>query len=101
MPNLHPGLLAFLVDCLGNADAVVPRTERGYHPLCAVYAQSCGPRVQDHLQRGQLRMTDLLATLRLHVIDTAELARFGDPERLFANVNSQADLDAVESLKNH
>ena len=46
-------------------------------------------------------MTDLLATLRLHVIDTAELARFGDPERLFANVNSQADLDAVESLKNH
>jgi molybdopterin-guanine dinucleotide biosynthesis protein A len=101
MPNLGADLLTFLVDRLGDADAVVPRTERGYHPLCAVYAQSCRPAVQDRLQRGQLRMTDLLAALRLCVVDTAELARFGDPDRLFANVNSQADLDAVESLKNH
>lgn len=101
MPNLHAGLLACLIERLGDADAVVPQTERGYHPLCAVYAQSCRPAVQDRLQRGQLRMTGLLATLRLRIVDAAELARFGDPDRLLANVNSQADLDAVESLKNH
>jgi molybdopterin-guanine dinucleotide biosynthesis protein A len=101
MPNLDPALLLHLIDQLADADAVVPRTERGYHPLCAVYAQSCRPAVAGQLQRGQLRMTDLLATLRLRVVDTDELSRFGDPDRLLANVNSQADLDAVESLKNH
>jgi molybdopterin-guanine dinucleotide biosynthesis protein A len=103
LPNLNADLLGWLVGRLAaaDADAVVPRTERGYHPLCAVYAQSCVPSVRDNLQRGQLRMTGLLTTLRLRVVETAELSRFGDPERLFANVNSQADLDAVESLKNH
>ena len=101
MPNLDPALLRFMADGLNGHDAVVPRTERGYHPLCAVYAQSCRPAVQDRLQRGQLRMTDLLAALQVRVVEAAELARFGDPDRLLANVNSQADLDAVESLKNH
>ncbi len=101
MPNLDAGLLTHMIDALGTADAVVPRTERGYHPLCAVYAQSCRPAVLDRLQRGQLRMTDLLATLRLRVVEPEEIARFGHPERLLANVNSRTDLDAVESLKNH
>lgn len=101
MPNLDARLLGFMAAALETSDVVVPRTEHGYHPLCAVYAQSCRPAVQDRLQRGQLRMTDLLAALRLRVVEAAELARFGDPDRLLANVNSQADLDAVESLKNH
>jgi molybdopterin-guanine dinucleotide biosynthesis protein A len=101
MPNLTRQLLAFLAGALKDADAVVPCSERGYHPLCAVYAQSCRMAVETRLQRGQLRMTDLLADLRLRVVDAGELAPFGDPGQLLANLNSQADLDAAESLGNH
>ena len=32
-----PTCLALAAD----ADVVVPRTERGYHPLCAVYTRAC------------------------------------------------------------
>jgi molybdenum cofactor guanylyltransferase len=101
MPNVTGALLEYLIRQLADADAVVPRTERGYHPLCAVYAQSCRTAVQRRLEAGSLRLQDFLADLRIRVVDEPELARFGNADRLLANVNSQADLDALESIQNH
>ena len=46
LPNVTRPMLAHLIHRRGGADAVVPRTERGYHPLCAVYAQSCRTPVE-------------------------------------------------------
>jgi molybdopterin-guanine dinucleotide biosynthesis protein A len=101
MPHVSGGLLSRLTELVDGVDAVVPRTEDGYHPLCAVYAQSCRERVRYRLERGQLRMVDLLHDLRLRVVDRSEIAPFGRADRLLANVNTQADLDALESLQNH
>ena len=101
MPNVTAPWLSHLVSLLDDVDAVVPRTERGYHPLCAVYAQSCRARVRRHLEQGQLRMLDLLGELRVRPVDSAEIGRFGEAAHLLANVNTQADLDALESLQNH
>jgi molybdopterin-guanine dinucleotide biosynthesis protein A len=101
MPNVTGPWLSHLVSLLADVDAVVPRTERGYHPLCAVYAQSCRSTVQRRLDRGQLRMLDLLQELRVRPVDPAEIGRFGEANHLLANVNTQADLDALESLQNH
>jgi molybdenum cofactor guanylyltransferase len=101
MPNVTGPWLSHLVSLLDGVDAVVPRTERGYHPLCAVYAQSCRSTVQRRLDQGQLRMRDLLQELRVRPVDPAEIGRFGEANHLLANVNTQADLDALESLQNH
>ena len=43
-------------------------------------------------------MTDLLAGVRLRVDD---IARFGDPHRLLANVNTPAEHESLEALHNH
>ena len=103
MPNVTGALLGYLIRQLAetNVDAVVPRTERGYHPLCAVYAQSCRTAVQRRLAAGSLRLQDFLADLTIRVVEESELLRFGEADRLLANVNSQADLDALESFQNH
>ena len=45
---------------LDGFDAVVPRTEHGYHPLCAVFAAQCRGPVRARLDAGQLRVRDLL-----------------------------------------
>ncbi|SRR5579872_3170135 len=82
-------------------NAVVPRTDRGYHPLCAVYTASCREIVRDRLARGQLRMIELLGELRVRTVEGQELAQFGDARRLLANVNTDADLAALEALQNH
>ncbi len=101
MPNVTAALLTHLLLQLDDVDAVVPKTERGYHPLCAVYGQSCRAAVQRRLDQGHLRMQDLLADLKIRTVDGPELASFGAPDSLLANVNTQAALDALESQQNH
>lgn len=99
MPFVTTALLTGLVGLAGGAgdpggiDAVVPRTERGYHPLCAVYRRSVLGAVERHLARGRLKMRDLLAELRVTFTD---VDRFGDCHRLLANVNTPADLEGHE-----
>ena len=98
MPHVTTRLLSYMVCRLGDADAVVPLSERGYHPLCAVYAQSCRVPVRRRLEQGQLRMLDLLGDLRVRAIDTTELEGLGGADHLLANLNTRADIDALESL---
>ena len=101
MPNVPSALLAHLLALTDDADMVVPRTDRGYHPLCAAYTRGCAPVVRARLERGQLRMLDLISELRVRVVGPDEIARFGDGDRLLANVNTPAELDAVASLLSH
>ena len=46
-------------------------------------------------------MMDLLADVRLRVVAADEIARFGDPHRLPANVNTPAEHESLEALHNH
>lgn len=100
MPFVTTALLAGLFAKLDDMDVVVPRTEHGYHPLCAVFAPQCRGPVRARLDAGQLRMRDLLTDLRVRTVEGDALAQFGEVHRLLANVNSQTDLDALE-LQNH
>jgi molybdopterin-guanine dinucleotide biosynthesis protein A len=101
MPSLTAPLLRYLLACADSADAVVPRTERGYHPLCAVYTAACRAAVADRLAARRLAMTGLFDALRLRVVAADELARFGDPDRLLANVNTPDDFRTLEALQEH
>lgn len=100
MPFVTTALLAHLIAKLDGFDAVVPRTEHGYHPLCAVFAAQCRGPVRARLDAGQLRVRDLLTDLRVRAVERDDIARFGAPHWLLANVNTQTDLDALE-LQNH
>ena len=91
MPYLSAPLLGHLSALADDADAVVPRTGRGYHPLCAVYARACVEPIARRLAAGRLKMTGLFDDVRVRVVGLEELRAFGDVERLLANVNSPAD----------
>jgi molybdopterin-guanine dinucleotide biosynthesis protein A len=91
MPFINTRLLAHLLALTSEADAIVPRTERGYHPLCAAYTRACQPAIAERLDRRQLRMVDFLADVRVRVVCGDELAALGDHHRLLANVNTPAE----------
>src|SRR4051812_47147740 len=78
MPFLSEDLLRHLVELTSEADAVVPRTERGYHPLCAAYTPACIGPVTRRLAERRLRMIDLLEDVRTRTVSAEELERFGD-----------------------
>ena len=104
MPFLTAPFLAFLAtvaEAHEDVDAVVPVTARGTHPLAAVYRKACRPSVEASLLSGERAMRGLLEHLHVREIGPEEMAGFGDPERLLANVNTPADLDRVQWLAGH
>jgi molybdopterin-guanine dinucleotide biosynthesis protein A len=101
MPYVTSALVAHLLERAADVDAVVPRTERGLHPLCAVYTRGCLDAVARRLANGQLKMLDLLAELRTRVVSGEEIDRFGDRHRLLANVNTPGEYASLEAFQGH
>jgi molybdopterin-guanine dinucleotide biosynthesis protein A len=104
MPYVSAALLAYLAALAGEPGgftAVVPQTERRYHPLCAAYTRAAVEPIERRLAAGRLTMTDLLADVRLRVVAAHEIARFGNPHQLLANVNTPAEHESLEALHNH
>jgi molybdopterin-guanine dinucleotide biosynthesis protein A len=95
MPFVTRQLLGYLLALAGEADIVVPVTERGYHPLCAVYTRACLPVVIRHLRDGQFKMAALFDEVRVRSVIRQELEALGDPDRLLANINTRAEYDQL------
>lgn len=78
---------------------VVPRSARGLEPLCAVYRTALAERVKRQIDRGELRLTALLAGLHVRELGPDALAPY-DAGALFENVNTPHDharaLDRLE-----
>ncbi len=98
LPLLTPALLLGLV-AWPEADAVVPRTRAGSHPLCALYrSEKVLPIARERLAAGDLKLHDLLEQLDCSYLDESELAQL-DPEAVaLTNVNTPDDLTRAASL---
>jgi len=92
LPFLTAGLLGRLVELAADADGAWIRWDRGVEPLIACYRRSARAAVAAAIEAGQLKASDLNRVLRMAELDGPDLARFGPPERLLANVNSPDDL---------
>jgi molybdenum cofactor guanylyltransferase len=101
MPFVTAPFIAYLLSLADTADIVIPQTERGYHPLCAVYSQNCLKAVTARLAERRLKMVDLLADVRVRRVTPEEIERFGDCHRLLANVNTPGEYADLETLQSH
>jgi molybdenum cofactor guanylyltransferase len=101
MPFVTSGFLDFLVANADGVEAVVPRTDRGYHPLCAVYTRACRATVVERLVGRRLAMAGLVEAVRTRVIEPENVERFGLGRRLLANVNTPGEFDELEALLGH
>lgn len=93
LPAIPEGLLEALT--LLPGDLVLPRTERGLEPLCALYRPRALAEL-NHRVSNQLYSLHPLANeekLAVTFLDGPALRHWGDPELLFRNLNSPADLD--------
>ena len=98
LPYLTEEWLAFLVEraTQSNADAVIPVSDGGAEPLCAMYNKSCEPSVWLALDRGVRKVTDGLAGLRVEHIEPREWKRFDSSSLLFKNMNLPADYEEAK-----
>jgi molybdopterin-guanine dinucleotide biosynthesis protein A len=81
-----------------GADAVLPASDssgRGVEPLCGWYATSCLPAVESSLDRDDLRVVGFHKEVKVITLAAERVRAFGDPARLFSNVNTPQDLEAA------
>ncbi len=69
-------------------------------PLLGRYSPEVADQLAESLVAG-LAMRDAVAALDPFVIEEERVARFGDPQRIFFNVNSPEDLAEAERLLAH
>jgi molybdopterin-guanine dinucleotide biosynthesis protein A len=99
MPYVSASLLRHLLVLTRGVDAVVPRTEDGYHPLCAAYTPACIKPVARRLAEARFKMTDLFDDVRVCIVTAEEIDAFGDHRRLLANVNTPAEYRSIGAAK--
>jgi len=87
-------LLAWLASLDG---LVVPEVGNRLQPLLARYEPAHVGALELALSRGH-SMRDAIVGLQPRILDERKLQRFGDPSRLFFNVNYQTDLRVAERL---
>jgi molybdopterin-guanine dinucleotide biosynthesis protein A len=100
MPFVTTALFAHIRDRAATSEfAAIPESATGVEPFCAAYTPACLPSIEAALRDDDLRLTNLLARLpRYDRIALDEVRAFGDPARLFFNVNSPPDLARAEEL---
>jgi molybdopterin-guanine dinucleotide biosynthesis protein A len=98
MPFLTTELLGALVAGSSGWDAFLPESDgrRGLEPLCAVYGPACGAAIERELARGDLRAIGFHADVKVGTLPLDRVRAFGDPDVLFFNVNTPADLERAE-----
>jgi molybdopterin-guanine dinucleotide biosynthesis protein A len=101
MPYVTADFAGYLLGLSAEADIVIPRTDRGYHPLCSVYTGACLEPLAHRLATQSLKLTALLEDVRVRVVEGSELDRFGDRDRLLANVNTPGDYAGLAALHGH
>ncbi|HYU48136.1 MAG TPA: molybdenum cofactor guanylyltransferase [Terriglobales bacterium] len=98
LPFVSEDLLSYLFSVAEETSAVVtvPRTGKGFQPLCAVYRPEFATVADRALQAAKYKIDALFGGLSLRVIEQGELEKAGFSERNFFNVNTPADRRTAE-----
>jgi len=99
MPFVPQGLIAELRARGEDADVVAPESgssRRGLEPLCAFYSQACVAPIERALDADDRRVVAFFEHVRVARVAAEDVRRFGDPERLFMNVNTPGELALAE-----
>ena len=100
MPFVTTGLLQALVGGSADYDVFLPESggRRGVEPLCGVYGPACGAAIRERLAQGDRRAIGFHDAVRVGMLPQAEVARHGDVDLLFFNVNTADDLRQAEEI---
>ena len=97
MPFLSLPLLQRLA-CPTQADLLIPRSARGYEPLCATWTRAAAHAIRRQIDRGAFKAALLVEELRVEEIGPENLAS-DDPHGLcFVNVNTPHDYERAQEL---
>lgn len=104
-PLFEPGAIRHLFEQAGTTtggaalDAFVPHARGRLQVLHAVYHHRAAAQAAWLLESGETKMMALLSRIPWRPVPEEELRPFGDPGRMFFNLNAPGDLEALRRLE--
>ncbi len=92
MPWLDAGCIRRVLENVEDEDCVIPFISGRLHPMHAAWSKRCMGEIETRINKGNLRINDLLKHLRLKRL-TEEYFRGLPIERSVENVNTPEDLE--------
>lgn len=89
MPFVPAGLLRRLADEAAADLVSIAASDgpRGMEPLCAAYGIDCADAIGRALDRGERAVVSFFSDVEVRRLALDEVRRYGDPARMFFNVN--------------
>jgi molybdopterin-guanine dinucleotide biosynthesis protein A len=99
LPFVTTAFASFLAgECSGH-DVALPKTDDGYHPLCACWSRNALPELERRAALGHRRIIDALSALRVREVGPGEMARFEHVAgTLLFNVNTPHEYERALQL---
>ena len=100
MPFLPSPLLSRISRAATRNLVVLPASDgpRGFEPLCAAYGTATAEAIEGALERGDRAIVSFFGDVELLILDFDEVRSFGDPYRMFWNVNRPEDRAHAERM---
>ena len=100
MPFLPSPLLSRISRAATRELVVLPASDgpRGFEPLCAAYGTAAAEAIEAALERGDRAIVSFFGDVELLILDFDDVRSFGDPNRMFWNVNRPEDRAHAERI---
>jgi len=97
MPNLSREGILYLMENAQGEDIIIPRTEKGYEPLHAIYNRTCIPYMLSLIERREFKISSIFPYVNVKVIDDSPIFQKNHMP-VFININTTEDLKIMENL---
>jgi len=98
MPFFSLELAHYMLSNLDAWQAIVPVFNDRLQSLSAVYHRSVALAAENLLLEGCTKLRVLFERISYRALDETDMAAFGEPTKLFTNVNTRDSLDQARSL---
>jgi molybdopterin-guanine dinucleotide biosynthesis protein A len=98
MPFVNEPLLRYMIGISDGFDFILPRVNRLFEPLHAIYSKNCIAPIESILNQGKKVIIELFNYVKVRYVETDEVERF-DPQHLsFFNINTREELDLARKI---
>jgi molybdopterin-guanine dinucleotide biosynthesis protein A len=98
MPFLDTKLAGYMIGLLAGYDIVVPKVGEYYQPLFAAYKKTCLSAIESKLNQGINKIISFYPDVSCRFVSYEEIKKYGDPEKIFFNVNTPVDLETAKVM---
>jgi molybdenum cofactor guanylyltransferase len=95
MPYPSPVLIRCMLSEARGREAVVPRRGEYIEPLFAVYSRDILARIRDRIEKGHLKIHELIKELDVRYLEEEEITSCDPTFRSFFNINTPEDLETA------